>query len=392
MEAKNGFKLTQMPQKKIYLTDYNCVTPLGISAQENWDMLKRNISGVKTQYFSADFPEVCASVIDDETIDKITRLNPDIQSLTRLEKLLVCSLKRLVEKQGITDKSVLILSTTKGNISQLKGQAEPPLSAYLYRTAQQVADYFGFKTTPVVVSNACVSGVMAVGVGKNLLQSDLYDQAFVIAGDEVTDFVLAGFNSFQAMSTEPCRPYDKLRNGINIGEATAAVFLTKEKPADRKFFEVLGDSSINDANHISGPHRTGEGLYRSVVQALKEAQLSPEDIDYISAHGTATLYNDEMESFAFSRAGLSKVPLNSLKGYYGHCLGASGLLELIMAMESAANSLLIKNLNFNENGVSQPINIIKQNTVGKISTILKTASGFGGCNSAIILKNNDEEA
>lgn len=377
---------------KIYLTDYHCITPLGFSVQENWDALKRNQSGIMTQYYSEQFPEVCASIIDNDKIVQNYSLNFENHNLTRLEKLLALSLKPLAERQKITEKSLLILSTTKGNISRLKGNSTPPSSAFLYETAQKIAHLFGFRTKPVVVSNACVSGVMAVAVAKNLLQTHLYDNAFVIAGDEVTEFVLSGFSSFQAMSSEPCRPYDKTRNGINIGEATAAVFLSKDHPVAGNIFEVLGDSSINDANHISGPHRTGEGLYRSVTRALKEAKLSPADIDFISAHGTATLYNDEMESFAFSRAGLSDVPLNSLKGFYGHCLGASGLLELIIAMESAQHNMLIKSLNFSENGVSQPINVIAENTEKEISTILKTASGFGGCNSALILKKRHGEA
>lgn len=164
----------------------------------------------------------------------------------------------------------------------------------------------------------------------------------------MTDFVLSGFNTFQAMSETLCRPYDKERSGISIGEAMAAVYVYKKPRKNGVDFEIFGDSAINDANHISEPHRTGEGLYKSIVNAMREALITPEQVDYISAHGTATLYNDEMESFAFSRAGLSDVPMNGLKGYYGHCLGASGLLELVIAMESARQDYLLKTLIFNE--------------------------------------------
>jgi 3-oxoacyl-[acyl-carrier-protein] synthase-1 len=107
----------------------------------------------------------------------------------------------------------------------------------------------------------------------------------------------------------------KNRDGVTLGEATAAVLVTSD-PTNAKV-KILGDGSINDANHISGPSRTGEGLFRSVASAMKEAKMIPEQIDYISAHGTATPFNDEMESIAFSRSGLSGVPLNSLKGFYG---------------------------------------------------------------------------
>jgi 3-oxoacyl-[acyl-carrier-protein] synthase-1 len=301
--------------------------------------------------------------------------------------MFLLSLKPLVEKHEITEDTAFILSTTKGNISLLKNQSEVPEGAYLSKLAQKIADYFGFKTKPIVVSNACVSGVMAIAVAKNMIQAGKYKNAFVIAGDEVSEFVISGFNSFQAIGTEPCKPYDKNRNGINIGEATAAVYITSILNENEKLrFKISGDSAVNDANHISGPSRTGDGLYASIKNSMTEANVNPEQIDFISAHGTATIYNDEMEAVAFNRLELQHVPLNSMKGYYGHCLGASGLLESIISMESARHGLLIPSKNFKEMGVSQPLNIIKENQSATIQYILKTASGFGGCNAAIVLE------
>ncbi|WP_325096500.1 hypothetical protein [Chryseobacterium indologenes] len=148
----------------------------------------------------------------------------------------------------------------------------------------------------------------------------------------------------------------------------------------------MGDSAINDANHISGPSRTGDGLYASIKNAMTEAQVRAEHLDFISAHGTATLYNDEMEAIAFNRMELQNVPLNSMKGFYGHCLGASGLLESIISMESAMHNMLLPSKNFEETGVSQSLNIIQANLPASIRYILKTASGFGGCNAAIVLE------
>lgn len=228
---------------------------------------------------------------------------------------------------------------------------------------------------------------MAISVAKNMIQAGKYKDAFVIAGDEISEFVISGFNSFQAIGSEPCKPYDKNRNGINLGEATAAMYITSAPLETEKFrFKFLGDSAINDANHISGPSRTGDGLFASIQNAMKEAKVSAEQIDFISAHGTATLYNDEMESIAFNRMELQNVPLNSIKGYYGHCLGASGLLESIISMESSLHNTLIPSKNFEEMGVSQDLNIIKENQPAEIKYILKTASGFGGCNAAIVLE------
>jgi len=178
--------------------------------------------------------------------------------------------------------------------------------------------YFGFTTEPIVVSNACVSGVLAVAVAKRMMQSGVYDDAFLVAGDEVSEFVLSGFNSFQAMSENPCKPYDKDRNGVTLGEAVAAVYISSdESKIEKGTIKILGDGSVNDANHISGPSRTGEGLYRSIASALKEANVTSNQIDYLSAHGTATLYNDEMEAIAFNRLDLENVPVNSYKGFLG---------------------------------------------------------------------------
>jgi len=164
------------------------------------------------------------------------------------------------------------------------------------------------------------------------------------------------------------------------------VLITSDKDRSKGGVQILGSASCNDANHISGPSRTGEGLFLSVQSAMEEAKIKASDIDYISAHGTATNYNDEMESVAFSRLKMLDIPLNSLKGFYGHTLGASGLLETIIGMESLHHNLLIASNGFDELGVSHPVNVIKKNEKKELNIFLKTASGFGGSNTAVIYK------
>ena len=376
--------------KEIYITDYKCVTPLGFDVESNWKALLEGKSGVALHKIIDNQEAFFVSKIDSDKLEEeFSKLFDFAQSdnFTRLEKMFLLSLKPLVERHQISDETAFILSTTKGNISLLKNESTLPEGVYLSKLAQKLADFFEFKTKPIVVSNACVSGVMAISVAKNMIQAGKYKDAFVVAGDEISEFVISGFNSFQAIGSEPCRPYDKNRNGINLGEATASVYITSELNQSEKFrFQVLGDSAINDANHISGPSRTGDGLFASIQNAMKEAKVSSDQIDFISAHGTATLYNDEMEAIAFNRMDLQNVPLNSMKGYYGHCLGASGLLESIISMESALKNTLIPSKNFEEMGISQDLNIIKENQSAEIKYILKTASGFGGCNAAIVLE------
>ncbi len=379
-------------RKDVYITDYNCVTPLGTDVSSNWNALLKGESGVALYKIIENQEAFFASRINSEKLEEefnrfFGYAQKDNRDFTRLEKMFLLCLKPLVEKYEITEETAFILSTTKGNISLLKNQSSLPEGVYLSGLAQKIADFLRFKAKPIVVSNACVSGVMAIAVAKNMIQAGKYKDAFVVAGDEISEFVISGFNSFQAIGSEPCKPYDKNRNGINLGEATAAAYITSTPSENEKFrFKILGDSAINDANHISGPSRTGDGLFASVKNAMTEAGVSAEQIDFVSAHGTATLYNDEMEAIAFNRMELQNVPLNSMKGYYGHCLGASGLLESIISMESALHGILIPSKNFEEPGISQPLHIIKENQPAEINYILKTASGFGGCNAAIVLE------
>ena len=374
--------------REVYITDTNCITPLGFDVDSNIEAILRGESGIQLHGDISLMPNsFYASIISTEKINSaFEKISADIK-YTRLEKMMILALEPMIKNSGIelNSKTAFILSTTKGNVTALKNDSEASFqNAHLDVLAQNVANFFGFKTQPIVVSNACVSGILAVSVAKRMIQSELYDYVFVVAGDEVSEFILSGFNAFQAMSDLPCKPYSKNRTGVSLGEATAAVLVSAE--ARNAKIKIIGDSSINDANHISGPSRTGEGLFRSIQNAMKEAQINSDQIDYISAHGTATPFNDEMEAIAINRLGLQHVPINSLKGFYGHTLGASGLLETIIAIESANQNILFESKGFDEIGVSESINVIQKNEEASVEIFLKTASGFGGCNTAVIFE------
>ncbi len=374
-----------MINKKTYISDGNCVTPIGFDVESNWNALVNGQSGIQFLESYGNLSAIYASIIDKDKLNESFLKISEDNTFTKLEKMLILALHPIVNKNKITEKSVLILSTTKGNISLLENQELPIEEAQLGTLANKINAFFGFKTEPIVVSNACVSGVLAVSVAKRMIQFGTYDNAFVLAGDEISEFVLSGFNSFQAMSNLPCAPYDANRNGVTLGEAAAAVYISSEKPTENAV-AIIGDGAINDANHISGPSRTGEGLFKSIESAFKEANIVKDKLDYISAHGTATLYNDEMEAIAFSRSEIDNVPINSLKGYYGHTLGASGLLEIVIGLQSVHNEELLASKGFKNSGVSIPIEVLKENRKKEINYFLKTASGFGGCNTAILFE------
>ncbi|WP_425235535.1 beta-ketoacyl-[acyl-carrier-protein] synthase family protein [Ulvibacterium sp.] len=380
---------------KVYVSHNTIVSSLGYDSPSVVRKIRDGYSGLQTVSDPKllDQP-ICASIVDTRKLPNIAK-EPNLEEkYTRLEQMLLVSLGNVIQasKIELTDRVGLIVSTTKGNIDVLDHDNPfPEERAYLAKLGKVLKDFFGFKTSPIILSNACVSGLLAIATAKKMIAQDCFDHVFITGGDLVSKFTLSGFNAFQALSAKPCRPYDKNRSGINIGEVAASALITKDNTAlAEESVVILGDASCNDANHISGPSRTGEGLYRSVKLALKEAKLQTQDIDFISAHGTATLFNDEMEAIAFNRLNLQNTPLNSLKGYFGHTLGASGLLETIVGIHSLHQNTLFASQGFEEIGVSQPINVIKKTEPKPMDTFLKTSSGFGGSNTAIVFKKISE--
>lgn len=377
-----------------FISYNNILSSLGFDSETVVKNISNGISGLEKYVDASLLPEpFCASMISSEKIMYEFNKIADSSKFTKLEQMLILSLKKIIDTSNIPlNESVgLLISTTKGNIDVLeKNNNFPESRAYLSELGKTIQNFFGFKNDAIVISNACVSGVLAISVAKRFISEGKYDHVFITSGDLVTKFILSGFNSFQALSAEPCKPYDKDRTGINLGEVAASILVTSSaENLPKEALEILGDATCNDANHISGPSRTGEGLFRSIKSALKEANLKENEIDYISAHGTATPFNDEMEAIAFGRLGMEKVPVNSLKGYFGHTLGASGLLETIVGMHSIERNILFSSKGFSELGVSKKMNIIKTNTPKILNTFLKTASGFGGCNTAVIFKNTN---
>lgn len=362
---------------ELHVTYGGIVTPLGSTIEEHFDALTQSKSGVsiveKSGFNNENWP-----------LGKIIDLNAENRYTAILN--LLCD--RLIETHGASlfasDNTLIIISSTKADIQSLPKDT--------FATTREIIDHkLKPKHTPIIISNACISGVLAINTAADYLTTDKYDTVVVIGIDALSDFVVYGFQSLFALSDAPSKPFDKIRKGICIGEAAGAVIVSKGKISDATFsVKYLGGSASNDANHISGPSRTGEGLFRSVKSTIEKANVSVSEIDFISAHGTGTLYNDEMESIAFDRLGMTQIPLNSWKGYFGHTLGAAGIIEVIASMISMENNMLYKSIGFEETGTSCPLNIITENTSKTVNTVLKTASGFGGGNASLILKCNHE--
>ncbi|MCH5716300.1 beta-ketoacyl synthase N-terminal-like domain-containing protein [Niabella hibiscisoli] len=375
--------------KRVFLIADNIVSPFGLSSAANFSEIAKGNSNVQLHKAGARSPKNFYSALFTEEFWQQNTL----PSFTRFESLLSLSIKGALSQLDIDPadgKTGLIISSTKGNISLLEEneitdslKKEVSLSA----SAQKIARYFGFSAKPVIVSHACISGLVALITAKRMLDAGLYENIVVAGADLITRFVLSGFQSFQAVSDEPCRPFDAARKGINLGEAAATMILSVHQGSSESI-ELKGGGVSNDANHISGPSRTGQELFMAIQQAMKEAQTEPAQVDFVSLHGTATLYNDDMESKAINLAGLQSVPVNSLKGYYGHTLGAAGLVESVISVHALRENIIVPTNGFETPGTAENINVCSTLQHSELKTCLKTASGFGGCNAAVVWEKN----
>lgn len=377
---------------EVYVVGDNIISSLGFSSDENMGNIKNGIGGIKTSTDKSLSPEAFpASQVDDQRLAKECQaLNPT-KEYTRFEQLLIVSIHDALSDTGIdptSEETLIVISTTKGNIDlheEKKKKAFDPDRIHLWAAAAEVGAFFKNPNTPVVISNACISGVLAIVTAADLIRQGQYKNAIVAGADILSHFVVSGFQSFLSLSPQACRPFDKNRDGLSLGEGAGCIVFSSDA-GKTPSITVAGGSCNNDANHISGPSRTGEGLYLAIQQALKSTRIDPGEIGFISAHGTATPFNDEMESIAIGRHQIQHIPVNSMKGYWGHTLGAAGIIETVAAIHSLLNNILIPTKGFTEHGVSEPISVISELSEKELTNCLKIASGFGGCNAALILQ------
>lgn len=371
----------------VFISSYHhMVTPLGLNSTENYQSVQEGKRGVRKLKFPFPGEEFCVAKISDDAFSKVIEQIHSTENLTRLESLSLFSIQNVLNQSGLRPNDPelgLIYTTTKGNIDLLAGtNSISPDRVYLPVYAKHLQHTLGLYHEPMVLSNACISGLLGIIIAQRYIQQKKFKYVLVCGGDILSEFTISGFKSFNALSPEPSKPFDKNRIGINLGEAVATVLVTgDERLAGKEKTRLLNGASANDANHISGPSRTGDGLLQAIQKTMKNQHHSP---DFISAHGTATPYNDEMESIAFERAGLTNHPVHSLKGYYGHTLGAAGVLETILSMMSLHDNRLIPSIGYEEKGTTGQIVMSTSSELKQMNSFLKTASGFGGCNAAAL--------
>ena len=352
----------------------NVISPLGETSEENYQAVKEGKSAIRAYApMTAGIPNgFVASLLSSD-----------------FEELAFRSAQKAIDASGInisSTRTVFILSSTKGAIEKL-GQTDDD-KLYLGNIAQRIATRLGIQLSPIVVCNACISGLAAMILASRLLVSKKYDYAVVCGADCPNRFIISGFQSLNAMSAFSCQPFDIERQGLNLGEAAATVVLGREittksvnNGCRRQVWQIGHGYIKNDAYHISAPSKTAEGLYEALLKTMNG--IDKRNIAFINAHGTATLFNDQMEAIAIHRAELQDIPVNALKGYIGHTLGAAGIMETILCMKAIDDHIILGTRGYEEVGVSGRIQLSSKHHSTIKTSFIKQLSGFGGCNAAL---------
>jgi 3-oxoacyl-[acyl-carrier-protein] synthase-1 len=253
-----------------------------------------------------------------------------------------------------------------------------------------VVDYvrgrLGIKGPAAVVSSACSSSAKVFGMAQRMLALKLIDAAVVGGVDSLCLTTLYGFHSLQLVARGPCRPFDVARDGISISEGAAFVLLTRPAAVpdpDAVLLLSVGESS--DAHHMSTPHPDGAGAAAAMRQALQDAALTPDDIQYINLHGTGTLGNDSAESRAVTAVLAAGVPASSTKGATGHALGAAGSLEAVICALALTDGLMPGGLNTTQPEPTLTLSYLLENRRAPLSRVMSNSFGFGGSNCCLIL-------
>lgn len=367
----------------------NITSPLGYTTEQNFQALKSGCSALLRYDSWNGLPEpFVGSIFTEEQNAELS-----IDGFTRFESLIIRSVSEALQSADVdvkSERTLLVISTTKANIEEL-GAAPDADGAYLHPgdTAKKIAQYIGVSTPPFVVSNACISGVSAQIIAKRLIDAGMYDTAIVCGCDCITPFIVTGFQSFKALSAEPCRPFDIERIGLNIGEAASTIILQRDDSEATSQWVLETGCANNDAYHLSAPSPVGDGTNRALRHCIEDD--TTERLGVISVHGTATMFNDQMESKAIENAGLSSIPLSALKGYYGHTMGAAGIIETVITMRALDDGCILPSRGFEEIGVSGKVDISNEERTTDKRAFLKIISGFGGCNGALLFSKGRSE-
>ncbi len=390
---------------KVYVAGFGIVSALGIGAENNLNHLKKGVSGIsKPKFFQSKYAENYhfgeVPFSDDDLLSRLTYGSPENCSRTNIIAQLAfeeaIQSAKLSASELSSFRTGIISSSTVGgmcNTDDLYADANemqnPSVYIHTYDNANhalELAKKFQIKGFIDVVNTACSSSANAIILGSQLLLSGQLDCVIVGGVDSLAKYTVNGFNSLRILDPEWCRPFDESREGLNLGEGAGYLVLKKSSNLEKHTLFLNGYANQNDAFHPSATSEEAFGPILAMQKALVKAELVPNQIDYINAHGTGTPNNDRTELFAFSKVFDDIPPYSSTKSYTGHTLAAAGAIEAIYSLFALRHNETWKGLN-NPTPIEHFKPQEKDNLQKEIHHVMSNSFGFGGnCSSLIFSK------
>src|SRR5213596_579983 len=382
------------------------VSPLGFGLAETLNSLRRAkdcITSV-TRFSVADCRCKTAGQISDERLLAGLNKKPRAKRLHRASHMMIHALREALIQVPQFEPELTIIGTTSGGMSYGEQYYRSLCrSGNLRHAATWIANYpaqkpvidaqeevLGFFVPCQVIANACASGTNAIGHAFECVRSGRYQRVLTGGYDALSELVFTGFDSLQASTPEKCRPFDRHRTGMVLGEGAALLALENLDSAQRRgapvLAEIIGYGISTDNFHITQPDPSGIGPRQAMERAVQSAHVAENEIDYINAHGTATLFNDAAEGKAINRL-FNGVPVSSTKSMMGHSLGAAGAIEAVVCLLALQHQFLPPNINFRAADDDLDLNIVaNESRPAVLRTVLSNSFGFGGTNASILMR------
>src|SRR6266436_5103031 len=383
------------------------VSPLGFGLSETLDSLckSRDCVSPVTRFSVAQCRCKTAGQVSDDRLLAGRGEAPRSRRLHRASHMMIQALKEVLAQEPRFEPELTVIGTTSGGMSygehyyrslrQAGDLRRAPTWIANYPAQKPVIDAqvaFGISAPCQVIANACASGTNAIGHAFECVRSGRYQRVLTGGYDAISELVFTGFDSLQASTPEKCRPFDRDRTGMVLGEGAATLALENLESANGRgapiLAEIIGYGISTDNFHLTQPDPTGIGAQQAMQQALESARVSAKEVDYINAHGTATLFNDAAEGKAISTL-FNGVPVSSTKGMMGHSLGAAGAIEAVICLLALQHQFLPPNINFGALDDHLDLNIVANKArPAVLRTALSNSFGFGGTNASILMRRS----
>jgi 3-oxoacyl-[acyl-carrier-protein] synthase II len=398
------------PLSRVAVISAGLVSPLGLGLNATLTALQeaRDCIAPVTR-FSVDKCRCrTAGQVPDDLLAASTKNGRQARRLHRASRMMIGALGEALAQDRQFRPELAVIGTTSGGMSfgenyyralhRHGALRETPAWIANYPPQKPLMDaleHAGMSVPCQIIANACASGTNAIGHAFEAVRSGQYERVLTGGYDALSELVFVGFDSLQASTPEKCRPFDRERSGMVIGEGAAILALENLDSARRRnakiLAEITGYGISTDNHHLTQPNPSGVGPRAAMEQALQSANLAPEEIDYVNAHGTATPFNDAAEGKAIAELFGNSVPVSSTKAMMGHSLGAAGAIEAIFCILALRNQFLPANINFRAPDGDVDLGIVANETrPASLRAVISNSFGFGGTNASIVMQRWQE--